>query len=141
MNRYVKEYLHRGLIFGGFGPIIAGIVILILDKTGTYTSVSGSDMFLAIVSTYICAFVHAGSSVFPSIEHWSKIKAMFWQFTSIYVVYLSVYQINGWMPLKASVIAIFTVCFLGGFLIIWAIVLASVNAATKRMNEKLESSR
>ena len=31
MNKYVKSYFQRGLVFGGFGPIIAGIVFLILN--------------------------------------------------------------------------------------------------------------
>ena len=31
MNCYVKEFLKRGLMFGGFGPIVAGIVYLILE--------------------------------------------------------------------------------------------------------------
>ena len=30
MNKYLKEFFHRGLIFGGFGPIILGIVFAIL---------------------------------------------------------------------------------------------------------------
>ena len=30
MNKYVRSFLHRGLMFGGFGPIIIGIVYLVL---------------------------------------------------------------------------------------------------------------
>ena len=26
MNIYTKEFFHRGLMFGGFGPIIVGII-------------------------------------------------------------------------------------------------------------------
>ena len=33
MNKYLKEFLHRGLIFGGFGPLVAGIVFLIIGLT------------------------------------------------------------------------------------------------------------
>lgn len=45
MNKYVKEFLHRGLMFGGFGPIIAGIVYLILSYTLNNFSLSGSTVF------------------------------------------------------------------------------------------------
>ena len=33
MNKYLKIFLHRGLIFGGFGPIVVGIVYFILGQT------------------------------------------------------------------------------------------------------------
>ena len=33
MNKYLKEFLLRGLMFSGFGPIICGIVFLILNYT------------------------------------------------------------------------------------------------------------
>ena len=31
MNIYLKRFLQRGLVFGGFGPIIAGIVYYIIS--------------------------------------------------------------------------------------------------------------
>ena len=33
MNNYVKEFFKRGLMFSGFGPIIIGIVYLVLNYT------------------------------------------------------------------------------------------------------------
>lgn len=139
MNKYVKEYMHRGLIFGGFGPIIAGIILFIIDKTGGELELSGFSVFLAIISTYICAFVHAGASVFPQIEHWGKVKAMFWQFVSIYAVYMTAYTINGWLPMKPLIIAIFTSAFLGGFLIVWLVVYLVTRKSIDEMNSKLNS--
>ena len=32
MNKYVKEFFKRGLIFSGFGPIVAGIVYLCIES-------------------------------------------------------------------------------------------------------------
>ena len=37
MNKYVKTYLHRGLLFGGLGPIVAGIVLGIIQLSGIQT--------------------------------------------------------------------------------------------------------
>ena len=51
-KKYIKSFLHRGLIFGGFGPIIVGIVFLnisIFDKV----SVTGTEFFIVIFSTYL----------------------------------------------------------------------------------------
>ena len=71
MNKYVKTYFTRGLMFSGGGPLIAGIVYLCLELSGTHLALTGMEVFMAIVSTLIVAFVHAGSSVFPQIEHQS----------------------------------------------------------------------
>ena len=30
----VKEYIKRGLIFSGLGPVVAGIVYMIIEKSG-----------------------------------------------------------------------------------------------------------
>ena len=60
MNKYVKQYLHRGLAFGGFGPIILGIVYAILEATIVDFSLGGWQVLVAILSTYVIAFVQAG---------------------------------------------------------------------------------
>ena len=50
MNKYLKEFLHRGLMFGGFGPIILGIVYWILSVAVEGFSLSGGQVCLGIVS-------------------------------------------------------------------------------------------
>ena len=57
MNKYLKDFLHRGLIFAGFGPIILGIIFFILSKTLDDFYVNGGQILFGIVSTYILAFV------------------------------------------------------------------------------------
>ena len=69
---YFKEFLHRGLMFGGFGPIVAGIVYFAISLNIKDFSVSGAEILIATVSIYLLAFVHAGSSVFHhSCPSWS----------------------------------------------------------------------
>ena len=65
MNIYLKRFLQRGIAFGGFGPIILGIVFLVLSFTVSDFSLGGREVFLAIVSIYVLAFVQAGASVRP----------------------------------------------------------------------------
>ena len=64
MNKHLRLFLHRGLIFGGFGPIIIGIVFMFIELGGTQLSLGGGEVLLAIFSTYVLAFVQAGASVF-----------------------------------------------------------------------------
>ncbi len=137
MNKYVKEFLHRGLMFSGFGPIVAGIIYCVLSYTVKDFSLGGFDVFIAIISTYLLAFIHAGSSVFHQIEHWSVLKALFCQLGALYLIYLVCYLINSWLPFETSVVAIFTVVFVVGYLAIWGIVYLCVKNTSKKMSEKL----
>ena len=74
MNKYLKAFLHRGLIFGGFGPIVMAIIYLILSFSIDGFLVGGVELFTAAISTYVLAFVHAGASVFNQIESWPIAK-------------------------------------------------------------------
>jgi len=137
MNKYLKEFFHRGLMFGGFGPIIAAIVFLILGLTLEDFSLGGSEVFLSIVSTYLLAFVQAGATVFNQIEHWSLAKSLLFHFLTIYLAYSLCYIVNSWIPFEPMVILIFTVIFIVAYFIIWFTVYFSTKAIEKRLNKKL----
>lgn len=136
-KNYVKSYFLRGLLFSGFGPIIAGIVFLILDFTIEDFSLTGKEILLAIVSTYILAFVQAGASIFNQIEGWSIPKSLACHLSSIYLAYLTCYLLNSWIPLNWKVILIFTVIFLAVYFIVWIIVYLCVKATSKKLNKKI----
>ena len=138
MNKYLKEFLHRGLIFAGFGPIILGIIFFILSKTIDNFSVSGGQIFLGIVSTYILAFVQAGVTVFNQIEHWSTPKSLLCHFGSLYAVYVLCYVLNSWIPFEWGVIGIFTAIFVTAFFVIWFTVYFIVRATGKKLNATLK---
>lgn len=137
MNRYVKEFLKRGLMFSGLGPVVCGIVYLILELSKVEIKLSGFDIFLAIITTYIIAFVQAGSSVFEQIESWSSIKSVFFHMTSIYVVYLVGYLINRWIPFDYIVIIIFSAVYVLTFLFIWLLVYFIAKKTSDKLNQKL----
>ena len=137
MNGYLKKFLHRGLIFGGFGPIICGIVFLVISKTSESFSLSGSEVFLAIISTYILAFVHAGASIFNQIEEWPLAKSLLCHFSSLYAAYVICYISNSWIPFDPKVILIFTAIFVVLYFIIWITVYCCVKSASKKLNSKL----
>ena len=139
MNYYVKEFLKRGLMFSGLGPIVAGIVYLCIENSGTELNLSGSTMLLAIITTYIIAFVHAGSSVFNIVESWSRVKGLLFQLISIYIVYTIGYLLNSWLPLKIEVIIIYTVIFVLAFLTVWLTIFFITKSVTKKLNDKLNS--
>ena len=138
MNRYLKDFLHRGLICGGFGPIIVGIVYLVLENTISGFSLGGRQVFLAIISTYLLAFLHAGASVFNIIEEWGIAKSVAWHFAVLYIAYSICYIVNDWIPRSIGGFAIFTGIFAAIYVIVWAIVLIAIKSASKEFNKKLK---
>lgn len=137
MNKYFKEFLHRGLMFGGFGPIIAGIVYAILERTLSDFALSGGEVLTAIVSTYLLAFVQAGVSVFNQIEHWPLAKSLFCHFSLLYLAYVGAYLINSWIPFEPAVLVIFSAIFVVCYFVIWLSVYLIVRSTGKRLNASI----
>lgn len=132
MNKYVKEFLHRGLIFGGFGPIILGIICAVGGL-----SQAGSQLLVSIVSIYLLAFVQAGVSVFNQIEDWSIPKSMLCHFAVLYAAYVGCYLLNSWIPFDWRVVALFTAIFVVVYLVVWLVVYTCVKLTSKKLNAKI----
>lgn len=137
MNKHLKEFLHRGLVFGGFGPIILAIIYFILSKTIDNFTLTGGELLLGVISIYLLAFVQAGATVFNQIEDWPITKSLLFHFGSLYIVYVLCYIINSWIPFEPMALAIFTAVFVLIYFIVWIIVVLSIKAFTKKANEKL----
>ena len=138
MNKYVKAYLLRGLIFGGFGPIITGIILWIIHRSGTEIVLNGDKLLLTLVSTYLLAFIHAGSSVFHQIEKWPLTKSMICQLSSLYFAYGSCYLVNQWLSFDWKALAFFTGFFVVGYLIIWLSVCLITRSVSNRLNQRIQ---
>lgn len=137
MNKYVKSFLQRGIAFGGFGPIIAGIVYAILEYTVPNFSLSGTQVCLAIITTYLLAFAQAGASVFNQIEEWSVPKSALCHFSVIYAAYMLCYLVNSWIPFEWAVVLIFTAIFIVAYLVIWLTVYLILRSTGKKLNKRL----
>ena len=136
-TRPVRDFFFRGLMFGGFGPVIAGIVYLILHFTLQDLTLTGLQVFTVIVSTYLLAFVHAGASVFNQIESWPLAKSILCHFGLLYIAYVLCYVINSWIPFEPLVLGIFTAIFAVGYAVIWLAVYVSIRVTVKRLNRSL----
>lgn len=137
MNKYFKEFIHRGLMFSGFGPIVFGIVMLCISFAEKDLSLTGKEILLGIVSTYMIAFIQAGATVFNQIEHWSVPRSMACHFSMLYAVYSIAYIINSWIPFKIEVLAIFTAIFIGVYFTVWIVVYLCVRNTGRKINERL----
>ena len=139
MNKYLKEFFIRGMLFSGFGPIILGIVYFILQKTVSDFSLSGGEVALGIISIYVLAFIQAGSTVFYLIEDWPITKSVFFHFFSLYLIYILCYILNTWIPFKIEIILIFTGIFVGVYALVWLAVVLIIKTVSFKMNKGLNS--
>jgi hypothetical protein len=137
-KKYIKAFFHRGLIFGGFGPVTVGIIFWILSYHIKDFSLGGKEVFAAIASTYLLAFIHAGASVFNQIEEWPIAKSLFWHFLTLYLAYAGCYLLNAWIPFEPLVLGIFTGVFLVVYFSVWLIVVLSIKAVSKKLNRNIK---
>ncbi len=139
MNIHVKIFLHRGLLFAGFGPVVMGIVLFILSKTGVAPSFSGGEILVGILSTYILAFVHAGASVFYQIDRWPPLRSLLTHSLTLWAVYVGCYFLNNWIPRSLPAVLWFTLLFFMTYLVVYLAVYISLAASARRLNEKIKS--
>jgi hypothetical protein len=138
MNKYAKVFFHRGLLFGGFGPIVLGIVYFVLSKKTDNFTLSGGEVLSGIISIYLLAFVHAGAIVFNQIKHWGVAKSLLCHLTTLYIAYSICYVANAWIPFELKVLLLFTVIFMVIYFVVWGIVYSIVKATSKGLNRKLK---
>lgn len=134
MKKYIKEFLLRGLMFGGFGPIILAIIYFIISEFDKNIIFTGREIFLGTVSVYILAFVHAGASVFNQIEEWGLNKSIGIHFSVLYFAYSFCYLLNTWIPFDLKVFLIFTGIFVAVYAVIWTIVYLCIRNSGKKIN-------
>ena len=125
-------------MFGGFGPIIMGIVYFILSSTLDEFSLSGGQVLVTIISTYLLAFIQAGASIFNQIEHWSPLKSILIHCSVLCTSYVVCYLVNSWIVFNLTVVLIFIAVFTLAYLVIWFTVYLCVRASSKRLNAKLK---
>ena len=137
MNVYVKQFFHRGMLFGGFGPVVVGVVYWCLSLSISDFSLTGGQVLLAIVSTYLLAFLQAGASVFNQIDHWPVCKSLLCHFGVLYVAYSLCYIVNTWIPFEPMALLVFTGVFAAIYLMIWVTVYLCIKATSKKFNARI----
>lgn len=137
IDNYVKKFFFNGLISGGFGPIIYAIVMLSLGLSGTIDMVSYEELTLGILTSYLLAFIAGGVGVIYSIEKLPLIYATLIHAVVLYLDYILIYLLNGWIASQWQAILIWTASYICIYIVVWLIVYFSIKAQAKRINKKL----
>ena len=139
MKQNAMEFLKRGLMAGGGGPVVLAIIYAILGKTGVVTSLTPNEVAMGILTVYLMAFLAAGVGIVYSIERLPLLCATLIHAVTIYIDYLLVYYLNSWIPRNPTGIGIFTLVYVVGYAVVWSIVYLSIRSGTQRINKKLSA--
>ena len=137
IKKYAIDFLRRGLVACGIGPLVLAVLYLILYHTGKLQTLTVPDVCLGIFSLSALAFVAGGMNVLYQIERLPLMLAILIHGSILYAAYLITYLVNGWLDGGAIAILVFSGIFLLGYLAIWAVIYSIMKRRTTRLNEIL----
>lgn len=137
MKKYIAEFVKRGMVAAWGGPVIVAIIYAILGSNGTIETLAVQEVCRGILSSMVLAFIAAGISMVYQVEKLPLPMAALIQAGVLYLDYLLVYLMNGWLENQLSVILGFTVIFAAVYALIWLVIYLVIRVQTKKMNEKL----
>jgi hypothetical protein len=138
IKQYIREFLRRGLIACGFGPLVLVILYLILQQQCNLQTLTVQEVCLGILSLSALAFLAGGMNMIYQIEQLPLMVAILIHGGVLYVSYLATYLINGWLEWGAAPILVFTGIFVLGYLAIWVAIYSINRKTTEKLNKLLQ---
>lgn len=138
MKPFLKEFLLRGLICAGGGPLVLAIIYGILGATGTVEAFTPREVCMGILTIMLLAFIAAGMTAIYQMEQLPLPIMILLHGGALYIAYILTYLLNGWLKQQLIPIAIFTGIFVAGYGLIWLIIYWVEKAKTDALNKKLK---
>ena len=138
MKKFVLEFLRRGLIASGIGPIVLAIVYLILQQTAAVETLSVNQVSTGIFSITALAFIAGGMNAVYQIERLPLMVVILIHGGVLYVSYLGTYLLNDWLAWGVIPIVVFSAIFAVGYIVIWAIIYSIIKRNTAKLNKMLK---
>ena len=141
MKRFILDFIRRGLIAAGIGPMVFAVVYLILKNEAGVETLTVNQAATGIFSLSALAFIAGGMNVIYQIERLSLMAAVSVHGIVLYAGYLGTYLINDWLELGTVPILVFTGIFAVGYLLIWAAIYTVIRRRTAKINRILVQNR
>ena len=138
MKKYIMDFLRRGSVAMGFGPIILAFLYLILHRQGLLDSLSVNEVCLGIFSLSALAFMAGGMNFLYQIERLPLMLAILVHGNVLFVGYLATYLLTGWLERDTVHVLVFSGIFLLGYLAIWAIIYSIIRRNTSKVYAQLK---
>lgn len=138
MKRIILEFLRRGAIACGLGPLVLAVLYLILRRQAGLEMLTVDQVCVGIVSLSALAFVAGGMNVIYRMERIPLMLAILIHGGVLYASYLGTYLVNGWLEWGMTPVLVFTGIFVLGYFLIWMIIYAVTRRNAARLNEMLK---
>ena len=138
MKKMIVGFFHRGLVACGLGPLVLGVIYLILQKQSGIQALSVDQVCTGIFSLSALAFIAGGMNVIYQVERLPLMVAILIHGCVLYISYLATYLINGWLDWGMAPVLVFSGIFVLGYLGIWAVIYSVVKRRTEQINEVLK---
>ena len=138
MKKFVLEFVRRGLIATGLGPIVLAIVYLILKQSAAIDTLTVNQVCIGIFSLSALAFIAGGMNAIYQVERMPLMTAILIHGGTLYIGYLGTYLLNDWLDFGVIPIIVFTAIFVVGYIVIWAIIYSIIRRNTAKINEMLK---
>ena len=138
MKKFVLEFLRRGFIATGLGPIVLAIVYLILKQSAAIDTLTVNQVCIGIFSLSALAFIAGGMNAIYQVERMPLMTAILIHGGTLYIGYLGTYLLNDWLDYGVIPIIVFTAIFVVGYIVIWAIIYSIIRRNTAKLNEMLK---
>ena len=138
MKKFVLEFVRRGFIATGLGPIVLAIVYLILKQSAAIDTLTVNQVCIGIFSLSALAFIAGGMNAIYQVERMPLMTAILIHGGTLYIGYLGTYLLNDWLDFGVIPIIVFTAIFVVGYIVIWAIIYSIIKRNTAKLNKMLK---
>ena len=138
MKKIVLDFIRRGLIGCGFGPLVLAILYWILSSQGLLETLTVRQVCVGIFSISALAFLAGGINAIYQIERLPLMVAILIHGSVLYCSYLATYLLNDWLERGPLPVLVFTGIFVVGYLAIWAVIYSVIKRNTAKINEVLK---
>jgi hypothetical protein len=138
MKKFLKEFLFRGMICAGGGPLVLAIIYGILGATGAVEAFSPREVCMGIVSITLLAFIVAGMTAVYQMEQLPLPTMILLHGGALYIAYILTYLLNSWLKSSLVPILVFTGIFVAGYALIWFIIYCIERAKGEKLNKLLK---
>ena len=138
MKKFILDFLRRGLVACGLGPIVLAVLYLILQQSAAIETLTVNQVCIGIFSLTALAFIAGGMNAVYQIERLPLMVAVLIHGVILYVSYLGTYLLNDWLEWGMTPILVFTGIFVVGYFTIWVVIYSIIKRNTEKLNESLK---
>lgn len=141
MKKFLLEFLRRGVVACGLGPLILVVIYLILNAGVGLETLGVKEVCIGIISLSLLAFVAGGMNAIYQGERLPLMIAILIHGCVLYVSYLLTYLVNDWLEWGLIPVLVFTGIFIVGYFLIWGIIYFGMKKKTETLNRMLNEKK